>query len=198
MFALAGWRAFAWLEDRFSGPDLAAGTENNDLPGGVPCAENEQLGSEPCDVLGPEITDADDERADQGARFVVGDLGARPHNPIGSDVDADLVGRIAHPRKGLDFDNPAYSNVETSKIVVGRQCFQLSHIGPLIDSSLLSVSLKQGRSRTFRKKGVNGIFRFLGGVHVTTAPSANFDKRLEQIGHIRPLSLQVREQRRHR
>src|SRR5712691_231412 len=119
------------LEDRLSDPDPAAGTENNHLPVGILCAENQQFGGEPCDVLGSEIADADNQRAYQRLWFVVRDLGARPHDPIGPDVDADLVGRVARPGKGLDFDDLAYPDVETGKIVVGCLGLQLSHIADL-------------------------------------------------------------------
>ena len=119
------------LEDRLSDPDPAAGTENNYFSGGILSAENQQFGRESRDVLGSEIADADYQSAYQRLWFVVCDLGARPHDPIGPDVDTDFVGRVARAGKGLDFDDLAYPDVETGEVVVGCQGFQLSHVEDL-------------------------------------------------------------------
>ncbi len=119
------------LEDRLPDRDFAARAENNHIAGGILRAENQQFGGEPSDVLGSQIAHTNDKRADQRLRLVVRDLCARPHDPIGSHVDADLVGRVAGPGKRLDLDDFTRTDVETGKIVVGCLGLQLSNIADL-------------------------------------------------------------------
>ena len=78
-------------EDRLADRNLAARAEQDHLTAGVLGAEDQEFRGETRDVLRPEIADAHDQRADQRRRLVIRDLRARSHDPLGADIDADLV-----------------------------------------------------------------------------------------------------------
>src|SRR5579862_6652055 len=80
---------------RLARSDIAARAKHNHLAVAVLRPENQKLAREAGNVLRREITDAHDKRADQRRRFVIGDLRARPHHAIRSDIDADFPRWIA-------------------------------------------------------------------------------------------------------
>jgi hypothetical protein len=68
-------------------------------------------------------------------------LGARPHDPIGADIDRDLIGGVASSGKGLHLDDLADPDIETEEIVVGCLRFQLDHVEDSADKESLPASL---------------------------------------------------------
>jgi len=119
--------------NRLARRDLTAGAQDDHLSLTVLRAEDQEFGGEAGDVLRRKIADANHERADQGVRFVIGDLRARPHDAPGADIDGDLHGRIAGAGKRLHVDDLADADIETGKVVGGDGWFQRMHWGGLGD-----------------------------------------------------------------
>src|SRR5829696_2111167 len=114
-----GYACYACSKDRLADRNLAARGKDDHVAVRVLCAEDQQFGREARDVLRREIADAHDQRAEQGRWLIVRYLRARPHDPVGTDVNADLKGRIARAGKRLDVHDLADPNVEACEIVVG-------------------------------------------------------------------------------
>src|SRR4029079_18712565 len=121
-------RSYACSKDRLADRNIAARAEHDHVAVRVLGAEDQEVGCEARDVLRTKIADAQYQRAEQRRRLIVRDLRARPHDPVGTDVDADLVGRMAGAGKRLDVHDLADPDVETGEIAVGVLRFQRRHL----------------------------------------------------------------------
>src|SRR5690606_20282781 len=105
--------------DFFAGRDVAARRQQHDAPFAIRRTEDQHFRHEARDVARRKVADADDLRADQLVRAVIGDLRARPFLAERAEVDAHFPRRLASLRERPDLEQTPDAQLDAGEVVIG-------------------------------------------------------------------------------